>query len=556
MVDDGDVVGPEALDETLRPLVQPRGPVELDEGQLRRTVERNSAPPSIRSSSSRRSASDSRSIRVCVGSPGTFSTRKCASAALAICGRCVIVRSCARAGEPGERVGDRVRRPPADAGVDLVEDDRRLPGRGVRDGPQRERDAGELAAGGRLGGGGERQAGVRADEERDAVAPGRARVALRQLDPELAVAHARVPGARRRRPRRRRPPRLARAAESSVASVLHPLLGLRERSLGVRQRIGAGLDLGELGAGRLGAGEQLLGRRRVEAAARVGDPLELLLDRLEPSRLGLERGEERAERRGALADADLRVVQLGRDLAQLGRERGDGLERAGGLGHPLRGAGRALLLGVERLGGGRRGLGELGHVPEPVALGQEPVLVLRLHPLGAGHELGELRESLRAARGRARQLVAAAAGGDQLPPGPLELRPAAKLLLADEGVEDVELVRGPGEAALLELPGHGEKPLDERRQVLPRDGAAPGVRARAPVGEDAPRRHEALLPGRPQLGDRLQLGLVEHALREVELGLDVRLLRPRAEVGGVPGRAEQEPDAPARGSSCRRRSRP
>ena len=39
------------------------------------SVERNSRPPSIRSSSSRRSASSSGWRRVCVGSPGTFSTR-------------------------------------------------------------------------------------------------------------------------------------------------------------------------------------------------------------------------------------------------------------------------------------------------------------------------------------------------------------------------------------------------------------------------------------------------------------------------------------------------
>jgi hypothetical protein len=64
MVDDGDVVRTETADEAFRPLVQFRGSVELDEGHLRRTVERNSAPPSIRSSSSRRSEADSRSIWV------------------------------------------------------------------------------------------------------------------------------------------------------------------------------------------------------------------------------------------------------------------------------------------------------------------------------------------------------------------------------------------------------------------------------------------------------------------------------------------------------------
>ena len=41
-------------------------------------------------------ASSSSSMRVCVGSPGTFSTLKCRSATVAICGRCVIVTTCAR----------------------------------------------------------------------------------------------------------------------------------------------------------------------------------------------------------------------------------------------------------------------------------------------------------------------------------------------------------------------------------------------------------------------------------------------------------------------------
>ena len=50
----------------------------------------------MRSISSRRRSSSSSSIRVCVGSPGTFSTRKCVSATLAICGRCVIVSTWAR----------------------------------------------------------------------------------------------------------------------------------------------------------------------------------------------------------------------------------------------------------------------------------------------------------------------------------------------------------------------------------------------------------------------------------------------------------------------------
>ncbi len=48
------------------------------------SVAMNSAPPAMRSISSRRRRSSSSSIRVCVGSPGIFSTRKCVSATLAI----------------------------------------------------------------------------------------------------------------------------------------------------------------------------------------------------------------------------------------------------------------------------------------------------------------------------------------------------------------------------------------------------------------------------------------------------------------------------------------
>ena len=76
VVDDRDVVGVQPADELLRPLAEPRRAGVLDRGSCgHRRVEMNSLPPSIRSSSSRRCASSSSSIRVCVGSPGTFSTR-------------------------------------------------------------------------------------------------------------------------------------------------------------------------------------------------------------------------------------------------------------------------------------------------------------------------------------------------------------------------------------------------------------------------------------------------------------------------------------------------
>ena len=74
VVDDRDVARREASSEALGAPVEPGGPAVLDVAH--RTVERNSLPPSIRSSSSRRSSPESSWIRVTVGSPGTFSTRK------------------------------------------------------------------------------------------------------------------------------------------------------------------------------------------------------------------------------------------------------------------------------------------------------------------------------------------------------------------------------------------------------------------------------------------------------------------------------------------------
>jgi hypothetical protein len=78
VVDHRDVVGVQPPDELLRPLAEACRAGVLDQAHQafkEFSVEMNSLPPSIRSSSSRRCASSSGSIRVCVGSPGTFSTR-------------------------------------------------------------------------------------------------------------------------------------------------------------------------------------------------------------------------------------------------------------------------------------------------------------------------------------------------------------------------------------------------------------------------------------------------------------------------------------------------
>ena len=75
VVDDRDVVRARAGARDASSAGRAARSRELDEA-VHRSGERNSCPPSIRSSSSRRWSASRLSIVVCVGSPGTFSTRK------------------------------------------------------------------------------------------------------------------------------------------------------------------------------------------------------------------------------------------------------------------------------------------------------------------------------------------------------------------------------------------------------------------------------------------------------------------------------------------------
>src|SRR5262249_20504861 len=107
-----------------------------------------------------------------------------------------------------------------------------------------------------------------------------------------------------------------------------------------------------------------------------------------------------------------------------------------------------------------------------------------------------------------------------------------------EAVEGGELVAGSGETALLELPAHREQRLGSRRNVLARRAPAPRVGARTAVGEDPPREHERILALRAQRGEPAE----DIVVRQVELGLDVRLAGGRADRRRVAPRAEQEAD--------------
>src|SRR5215207_8229 len=195
----------------------------------------------------------------------------------------------------------------------------------------------------------------------------------------------------------------------------------------------------QLLAGGRRTSEQLLVIGGAEAAAGVGDPLELSFDLLQPVRLGLEGRKEAAEIGADLAQAHVELPQL---LARSGELRSEAFERRE---RTLRGGrepGRSLAL-VRRdcLHRARGALGELGHMPQPLARVSQRLLASRLERLGRLYERAQLLQPC-LLRGRTlRQRVVPLARGGEIAPGEACVAAATQLLLADEGVEHVELVR-------------------------------------------------------------------------------------------------------------------
>jgi len=200
------------------------------------------------------------------------------------------------------------------------------------------------------------------------------------------------------------------------------------------------------------------------------------------------------------------------------------------------------VLGGERLRGRGRRLGEFRHVPQALALRTQRVFRVRREAFRPLDQLPQLFEPLGAARLCACELVAMLARSPELAPGARVLRAEPEVLLADEGVESVELEGRTRQSPLLELARHGEQPLDERCELLARHRPAPRVGARAPVREDAPCGDESVLVLGPKFGERREPLVVEDALGEIEVRFDVGLARARPEVARVPGCAEEEPD--------------
>src|SRR5581483_3504958 len=177
---------------------------------------------------------------------------------------------------------------------------------------------------------------------------------------------------------------------------------------------------------------------------------------------------------------------------------------------------------------------EVGHVADPLALGAQPLLVVRLHSLRVLDERAELGEPRPGERGVRGQFLVAAASGLERAPRITRFGTARELLLPAEAIEHLELVGRPREPPLLELARHRDDALDHRGNVLPRGGPAPRVRARAAVGEDAAGDEQRVLVLRPQLAELVELR------REIELSLDVRLRAGSADEAFAALRTEEQ----------------
>src|SRR5262249_21677542 len=143
--------------------------------------------------------------------------------------------------------------------------------------------------------------------------------------------------------------------------------------------------------------------------------------------------------------------------------------------------------------------------------------------------------------GAAQELVVASARRQEPSPCHARLSPAAEVLIAAEGVQHVELVRRTTKPALLELARHRDQPLGDGRDVVPCGSAPPRVCAGPAVGEDAAREDEAFLALWPQLRERLE-AVLQQAVRELELGFDVRLLADGADQRCIAARAQEQAD--------------
>src|SRR5262249_35566704 len=142
--------------------------------------------------------------------------------------------------------------------------------------------------------------------------------------------------------------------------------------------------------------------------------------------------------------------------------------------------GARVVVTAQRCDGGGAARGELGDVPEPLALVAQLVLATGREALGVCDEHRERLEPLARPGGVPGQLVVRATGGLQPAPRPARLRDG--VAGPGKAVERRELGAGTAEPALLELAAHREERLGRGGDVLARGAPAPGVGACPAVG--------------------------------------------------------------------------
>ena len=238
----------------------------------------------------------------------------------------------------------------------------------------------------------------------------------------------------------------------------------------------------------------------------VGDAIELRFELLEPSGLRLERGQEAAQLTRRLPQAQLGVPQLVAGTRELRRQRLDRRKRALCVCNE---PGRTVaLVGSERVGRCRGSFCELGDVPKPLALCAQRLLRVGLEARRVFHECTELRKAcLRGDRARLK-LVVPSPRGKELAPGDPRFGAQLQLVVADERVEHIELVRGPAEPALLELPRHRDQPLPGCGEVPRGPRRAPRHTRGPPVREDPAGDEQPFLVLGTKLRERLEFLLL------------------------------------------------
>ena len=293
----------------------------------------------------------------------------------------------------------------------------------------------------------------------------------------LALARAR-PGTRRRRGRSpaappRPPPRTARpparraarssacrrstsacAAASASAAACDRVVALGERARARPRRLPA---LEQLGVGRA-PGSAASGRRCARARPRP--------PRAGPARPRARRG-TRAGRTRSRAAAARPGAAPRRRPASSGASRSTGATARSA--SATRSAAPSPSSGDERSRRRRGALGELAEVAEPLALGPQLVLPAGLEAFGVGRERAQLVEPRLRRGGVAGQLVVGAARGAELAPG---ARARPRVSEPGEGVEHAELVAraAPGGAARTGRSSRSAPPPPRRRPRGPRCG--------------------------------------------------------------------------------------